>query len=122
MMTREHVAGVDDCRPVCDITKIPFARKYLTGKLYAVLKTGKAQFYPYTPGRTSKFVQRSTAVGTACRNHRAPDGAKEKCRGAFFRRSAAEIRMVLIFSPFKINGQRFVEILARAANDRLRNF
>src|SRR5690242_16257516 len=34
------------CRPVCDITKIPFPRKVVEGKLYASSETGKGALFP----------------------------------------------------------------------------
>src|SRR4051794_39793420 len=45
IMTESTLLVLIVCRPVCDITKIPFARKFLEGKLYAAPRTGKAQFY-----------------------------------------------------------------------------
>ena len=46
MMTERTLLVLIVCRPVCDITKNPFPRKIVAGKLYASLATGKAQFYP----------------------------------------------------------------------------
>jgi hypothetical protein len=46
MMTERTLLVLIVCRPVCDITKIPFERKIVEGKLYASLATGKGAVLP----------------------------------------------------------------------------